>query len=44
MLKKILVRAGGVHQMLECLLSKCKALSSNPNTSRSKGRKEGRKD
>jgi hypothetical protein len=33
-------RAGGVVQVVECLLSKCKALSSNPSTEK-KNRKKG---
>jgi hypothetical protein len=29
-------RAGGVAQMIECLLSKCEALRSNPSTAKKK--------
>jgi hypothetical protein len=36
-------KTGGVVQVVEYLLSKYKALSSNPSTGKEKGRKEGRK-
>jgi hypothetical protein len=40
---KIMIRAGGVAQVLECLLCKCEALSSNPRTTKNK-RKQKNKD